>query len=108
MRLSLIERRTRGLVQCCMAGNPGTLPVFRCAPERLPRWPGRFADDQLRLHCDLWKTIAVCAPELLEQRPDRQCSHLVKRLANRGETRGLEGGLFDIVEAHHRNILRYS
>ena len=23
MRLSLTERRTRGLVQCCVAGNPG-------------------------------------------------------------------------------------
>jgi hypothetical protein len=25
MRLSPTERRTRGLVQCCVAGNPGTL-----------------------------------------------------------------------------------
>src|ERR1700722_17539138 len=25
MRLSVTERRTRGLVQCCVAGNPGTL-----------------------------------------------------------------------------------
>jgi hypothetical protein len=25
MRLSLRERRTRGFVQCCVAGNPGTL-----------------------------------------------------------------------------------
>jgi hypothetical protein len=25
MRLSLRERRTRGFVQCCVAGNPGSL-----------------------------------------------------------------------------------
>jgi hypothetical protein len=37
MRLSLTERRTRGLVQCCVAGNPGRDDKGECGALREDR-----------------------------------------------------------------------
>jgi hypothetical protein len=72
------------------------------------RWSCRFADDQFRRYCYLRKLFAVGRAELLQQGLDSQCSHLVEWLANGGEARGLEGRLFNVVEANDGDILRYS
>src|ERR1700677_4380771 len=40
MRLSLRERRTRGFVQCCVAGNPGRDDKREGSASSRRRWPG--------------------------------------------------------------------
>src|SRR5271155_1084474 len=72
------------------------------------RYPGRFANDQLRLHHNFFGKLLVRIRNHIQQHLGAFASHLAQRLPYCSKTGLVIGGAHDVVEADDRNIFGHA
>src|SRR5277367_7120469 len=72
------------------------------------RNPGRFANDQLRLHHNFFRELLVRIRNHIQQYLSPFTSHFAQRLPNCSKAGLVIGGAHDVVEADDRNIFGHT